>query len=228
MTWQRALWVALLGALIVLPNLFAFEQFRATNGYLFYVNAFDEPTYLSYDGAMMTRSPTHAAEYLIVGLHNLGVSGGYINLLFDLIFPVLIVTFLRRIALLVGFSALESIVYPFLIVALPVLFGYSNPYYATLFNRNYASWTLSWITLPQAYYPPFFRTPEPQSSLLLLAIATYAALKRQSYLIALGAAAIVYPLVGVPYAFVTLCLLIADKSRRMVDSQVWARCDCRG
>ena len=59
--WRlRAFWAALLGVLIVLPNLFAFAQARATGGYLFYANAFDEPTYLSYDGAMLTRSLTQA------------------------------------------------------------------------------------------------------------------------------------------------------------------------
>src|SRR4051812_28866315 len=84
-------WAVLLAALVVLPNLFAFYQYRATGGYLFYSNAFDEPTYLSYDGALMTRSMTRLGEYLISGCHWIGVSGGYANLLFDISCPVVTV-----------------------------------------------------------------------------------------------------------------------------------------
>ncbi|MGH9423414.1 MAG: hypothetical protein ACRD3J_25800 [Thermoanaerobaculia bacterium] len=183
---DRWLWAALLGVLIVVPNLFALRQFLATGGYLFYTNAFDESTYLSYDGALLTRSLTHSAEYLVVALHKLGVSGGYTNLLFDVIWPVVTVILLRHLATKLGFSTLESIVYPFVIIALPVAMGYSNPYYSRLFDFNYNSRGLSWITLPQAYYPPFFRTPEPQLSLAIVAAVTYAAIRWESYLVALA------------------------------------------
>jgi hypothetical protein len=207
---QRILWVALVGTLVVLPNLFAIRQFRDTGGYLFYSNAFDESTYLSYDGARLARSVTHSATYLVVALHNLGVSGGYMNLVFDVIVPVVTVVMLRRIAIALGFSALESIVYPFLIIAMPVLFGYANPYYTRLYNLNYYSKGLSWITLPQGYYPPFFRTPEPQLSLAVVAISSYVAIRRHSYLIALAVSPMVYPFVGIPYMFVVLGLMIHD------------------
>ena len=33
------------------------------------------------------------------------------------------------------------------------------------------------MTLPQAYYPPFFRTPEPQISLAVVALTTVVALR---------------------------------------------------
>ena len=205
---QRALRITLLFTLIVLPNWFAVRQYRATGGYLFYSNAFDEPTYLSYDGAVMTASPTHLAEYLIVGLHRLGMSGGFINLLFDVVCPVVTVVVLRRLALAVGFSMLEATVYPFAVVAFPLLFGYTNPYYATLFNANYSSRGLSWITLPQAYYPPFLRSPEPQLSLCVVAIATWVGVRRRSYVMPFAVSPFVYAFVGIPYAFVVLALFI--------------------
>jgi hypothetical protein len=205
---ERSLWVLLLVVLIVVPNLFAMRQFRAAGGYLFYTNAFDESTYLSYDGAMVTRSFTHMAEYLVVALHELGVSGGYTNLAFDVVWPVVTVVFLRQIAIALGFSALESIVYPFVIVALPVVLGYSNPYYSRLYNFNYNSRGLSWITLPQGYYPPFFRTPEPQLSLAVVALAVHLAIRWQSYIVALAVAPFVYPFVGIPYTFVVVALML--------------------
>ena len=208
---ERSLWAALLGVLVVVPNLFALRQLRATGGYLFYANAFDEPTYLSYDGAMLTRSLTHSAEYVVLALHKLGVSGGYTNLVFDIVWPVVTVALLRHIAIVLGFSVLESIVYPFVIVALPVVFGYSNPYYSRLYDFNYNSTGLSWITLPQAYYPPFFRTPEPQLSLAVVALASDAAIRWRSYVIALAVVPFVYPFVGIPYVFVVLGLMVYDR-----------------
>lgn len=214
--WRRVSWVVLLGALIVLPNLFAIQQYRWTGGYLFYANAFDEPTYLSYDGAMMTASPTHLAEYLIVSLHRLGISGGLINLLFDIVCPVVAVVFLRRLAVALGFSMLEATVYPFAVIAIPVLFGYTNPYYATVFNANYHSQGLSWITLPQAYYPPFLRTPEPQLSLCVLAIATWVGVRRRSYVVPFAVSPFVYAFVGIPYAFVVLALFIERRATAVV------------
>ena len=208
---QRPLWGALLAVLIVVPNLFAVRQFRATGGYLFYSNAFDEATYLSYDGAMSSRSLTHMAEYLVVTMHRMGVSGGYLNLVFDVVCPAVTVVLLRRVAAVLGFSALESIVYPFVIVALPVVFGYSNPYYSRLYASNFNSGGLSWITLPEAYYPPFFRTPEPQLSLAVAALAVYLAIRWQSYLVALAVAPFIYPFVGIPYTFVVVALMIHDR-----------------
>jgi hypothetical protein len=220
-TWTtRALWGALLGALVVIPNLFALQQLRATGGYLFYANAFDEPTYLSYDGAVLTKSLTHSAEYVIVALHKLGLSGGYINLAFDVVLPIVTVVLLRRLAMAVGFSALESTVYPFVIVALPVLFGDSNPYYARLYEYNYNSKGLSWITLPQAYYPPFFRTPEPQLSLAVVALASYIAVLSRSYLVALVVVPLIYPFVGIPYMFVVLGLMVHDRCAGWIESAV--------
>src|SRR5688500_12083456 len=97
------LWPSLIAALIVAPNLFAFRQYLATGGYLFYTNAFDEATYLSYDGARLTASLTHLAEYPVLVLHGLGLSGGFANLLFDLVCPVALVILLRNIGRTLGF-----------------------------------------------------------------------------------------------------------------------------
>ena len=207
--------MVLLCAVVVLPNWFAIQQYRATGGYLFYANAFDEPTYLSYDGAMITRSATRWSEYLVILLHKAGLSGGYINLLFDLSLPILAVVFLRRIGMLLQFSRIESGVYAVVIVATPVLFGYADPYYTRLYNLNYYSSGLSWITLPQGYYPPFFRTPEPQLSLALSAIATYVSLRWRSFIPAFVIVPVLYPFVAIPYAFVVLCLFIDQKLQTM-------------
>jgi hypothetical protein len=155
---ERPLWAALLAMLIVVPNLFAMRQFRATGGYLFYSNAFDEATYLSYDGAMSSRSLTHMAEYLVVTLHRMGVSGGYLNLVFDLVCPAVTVVLLltrRGRARVLGpgkhrlpvchrrpagrLRLLELVLLEALRLELQL------------------GWIV-WITLPEAYYPPLFRT----------------------------------------------------------------------
>jgi len=53
---------------------------------------------------------------------------------------------------------------PFWFFALPVFFGVANPFYSSIFNANLSSETIFWITLPEAYFPAFFRTPDPQLS----------------------------------------------------------------
>jgi hypothetical protein len=208
------LWFGLLAFLLVVPNLFAFQQYRATGGYLFYSGAYDEPTYLSYEGALATRSFTHLGENLVVLLHNVGLSGGYINLLFDLALPAATMVLLRAIVTAIGFSRAEAIAYPLVVVAAPVLMGYSNPYYVSAYDTLYHSSGLKWITLPQAYYPPFFRSPEPQLSLLIAVTAAYAALRRRSYLPLFLVAPLLYPFVGIPVGFVALGLWLVLGARR--------------
>jgi hypothetical protein len=211
--WEL-LWIGLVAFLMAVPNLFAFQQYRATGGYLFYSGAFDEPTYLSYEGALATRSFTHLGEHLVVLLHNLGLSGGYINLLFDLTLPLLTMVMLRAIATAIGWSRAEAITYPVIVVAAPVLLGYSNPYYGRAYDALYHSSGLKWITLPQAYYPPFFRSPEPQLSLFVAATAIYAALRSRSYLPLFIVAPVLYPFVGIPFCFVVLGLWLTAGGRR--------------
>jgi len=206
------LWIGLVAFLLVVPNLFPFQQYRATGGYLFYSGAYDEPTYLSYDGALATRSLTHVGEHLVVLLHNLGLSGGYINVLFDLTLPVLTIVLLRAIATAIGCSRAEAISYPLVIVAAPVIFGSSNPYYARLYDILFNSSALKWLTLPQAYYPPFFRSPEPQLSLFVAAVAVYVAFRVRSYLPLFVVAPVLYPFVGVPFSFVALGLWLTDRA----------------
>lgn len=221
---ETLLWIVLLGVLVAAPNAFAVQQYRATGGYLFYANAFDEPTYISYDGATTLASATRWSEYLVVLLHRAGLSGGYINLLFDIVFPIATIVFLRRIFVRLQFSRLQSIVFSFVVVASPVLFGYANPYYARLYNWNYYSSGLSWLTLPQAYYPPFFRTPEPQVSLLVAAIATDVALRWRSVIPVFLVAPVLYPFVSVPVAFVAICLLFDRALHAVVHAPGWRAC----
>jgi hypothetical protein len=203
---ETLVWIVLLAVLVVAPN------------------AFDEPTYLSYDGASTLASPTRWSEYLVLLLHGAGLSGGYINLLFDLVLPIATIVFLRRIFALLQFSPFQSIVFSFVVVASPVLFGYANPYYARLYNQNYYSTGLSWLTLPQAYYPPFFRTPEPQVSLLIAAMATEVALRWRSLVPVLLVAPVLYPFFSVPFAFVALCLLCDRALHSVVQAPGWRAC----
>lgn len=207
--------------MVLIPNAFAAYQFRMTHGVLFYSNAFDEPTYLSYDGALAARSVTRLSEYLVLALHQAGVSGGFINVVFDIVFPLAIVVLLRLTLLELGFGELESAVYSVAFVSMPVLFGYSNPYYVKLFDLNYHSGSLSWITLPQAYYPPIFRTPEPQFSLTIAAFATYVGIRWKSFVLPVLVLPVLYPFVGIPYAFIVLSWLVFTWLEGSVRSSAW-------
>ncbi len=214
----KLLSLGFLAFLVIVPNAFAVYQLYSTGGYLFYTTAFDEPTYLSYDGAVASRSMTRLAAYVIVALHKIGISGGYINLVFDVVFPITTVVFLTRLGLLLGFSYLESTMYSLFLLSFPVLFGYSNPYYSILFNKHLNSHTLYWITLPQAYYPAIFRTPEPQLSLCVVAVVSYLSFRVRTYTLALSIVPFLYPFVSIPYAFFILSLLFYQRSGRILIS----------
>lgn len=207
-----------LAVLVIVPNIFAVYQLYLTGGYLFYTTAFDEPTYLSYDGAAGSRSMTRLASYTIVALHEIGMSGGYINLVFDIVFPITTVIFLARLGRLLGFSHFESISYALFVLSFSVCFGYSNPYYSIVFNKYLNSSILYWITLPQAYYPAMFRTPEPQLSLCVAAAISYLSFRIRSYILALAVVPLLYPFVSIPYAFFILSLLFYQRSERILMS----------
>ena len=56
------------------------------NGRLYYTNAFDEAYYLQYDFSLKNQRPSRPGQYLVTLAHETGLSGGWINLVFDSLF----------------------------------------------------------------------------------------------------------------------------------------------
>ena len=111
-------------------------QLSQTDGLLFYTNAHDETSYLQYDFSKASQGPTRGSQYLVTALHKIGLSGGWINLLFDLLAIPVFLFFTAKSLCLLGFNEKKANLCAFSMVFLPLLFGGLNPWIYQLFSRN--------------------------------------------------------------------------------------------
>jgi hypothetical protein len=203
---SRTIWGLLVFLVIGLPIAFPVYQLLKTNGYLFYSNAYDEPSYLSYEGSLFIQSILRPSQYLVTLFHEIGFSGGSINFTFDLICVGITLVFLRKIFIELGFKGSDASIGTFLVFSLPVFFGMANPWYSTIFNANLSSGAIFWIALPEAFFPAFYRTPEPQFSWMLVSVASYVALKKKTYLPLYLVIPFLLEFIKVPLLFIVLSL----------------------
>lgn len=202
---DKKLWVILV-LLLLLQNAYPIYQFSTGDGYLFYTNAFDEETWLQYDFSRASQSPTRVAQYVVTLLHEIGFSGGWINLIFDVLSVSAFLLFSSRSFELAGFDRKTANQHAFLLTFLPLLFGGLNPFVRQIFDWNLSYGTIYWFTVPEASFLPLVRSPEPQFSLMLLSLFTYLSLKKKTFFLMYCCLPFLYPFVAVPAAFVVISL----------------------
>jgi hypothetical protein len=201
-------------AIIILPNLFPLYQLFLTKGYLFYQNAFDEYSYLSYEASSHELGISRLSRYLVKWLHELGFSPGYINFIFDLVFPGVIGYFILKIFMLLGFDKSKSLLAAVLIMMIPILVGRSNPVYSKIISSTFSSGWVYWLVMPETYYPPFYRTPEPQFSYLLMVVAIYHSIKRKTFIPLYFVVPFLYGFLRVPYLFIVLSCHLSEINKK--------------
>jgi len=201
-------------AIIILPNLFPLYQLFLTKGYLFFQNAFDEHGYISYEVASYEMGFSRFSRYLIKWLHELGFSSGYINFIFDLVCPGVTGYFIFKIFVLLGFDKNKSLLATVLVMFLPVLFGGSNPFYSKIFYSTLSAGWVYWLTMPEAFFPPFYRTPEPQFSYLLMVFAIYHSIKRKTFIPLYIVAPFLYEFLRVPYLFIVFSCHLSEINKK--------------
>jgi hypothetical protein len=191
---------ALLVATVALP----IYQLLRGRGLLYYENGFDESSYLQYDFSRAVQSAARPGQYLVTWAHDLGLSGGYINFLADILtfvaFPCIVWSLFRRI----GWSGFQASLGALLVVVGPQLVTPSNPIIQAIHEWTLRSGMIYWITLPIAPFSPLARTPEPQFSLLLLGVAMLVALRWRTFWPVFATIPFMYPFVAIPVAFVAL------------------------
>jgi hypothetical protein len=187
------------------PMLYAY--FESVN--FIYVNAWDEETYLSFQGALgaLTVPGYWASGAIVYTLQLLGLSGGQINVLFDcLLTPatfLLLVLVLHRLKVDYG----RALIYATLILFSPILFNFGNPLIAHL-TREYGIFGYGW-----EYYQSALRTPEPQLSYFFVALGIAAFLKTKRLLCLFVFLPLLYFYVGISYAYFLICGFILFYSR---------------
>jgi len=111
----RTVWGLMIFFVIGLPNAFPVYQLFKTNGYLFYTNAYDEYSYLSYEGSLNIQGMLRPFQYLVTFFHEIGLSGGAINFTFDVICVGITVVFLKKIFMKLGFNGYDASLGTFLV-----------------------------------------------------------------------------------------------------------------
>lgn len=162
------------------------------SSYVFYTNSLDEASYLQYDYALFVNLVAGGArgiQWIIPRLHSIGIAGGYINLLFDLIcFPLTCYLACKRIGYWRGICS----------IGLISLFTTANPLIEDLSSFIQSNDLIKWVAMPFSSDQILLRTPEPQFTFLLASIHPYLALP------------FAYPFVGLP----ALCACIAYPLRK--------------
>lgn len=192
--------------IVLLINAYPIYQAFETGGLLFYSNAYDEITYLQYDFSLMNQRVSRVGQYPVTALHNAGLSAGWINFVFDIVFPLSFIVLLRAIFKKLGYDSKDSNIYSLLMIGLPLLFGGLNPIIKKLFYLNLSSGFIYWVSISEAAFLPIIRTPEPQFSLVVAALSVYLSLRLKSFLPSYFCVPVLYPFIAVPFAFITTAL----------------------
>lgn len=168
-----------------------------------YVNAWDEETYLSWQGVL---GGFNQPGYFVLGLnwvlHKMHISGAMQNLFFDSTLPPLTVYLSCRSFELCGVR--RSLAFPYAVVICfsSTIFNYADPLIVRMLgNYNVTALFMAGHEL----YPSILRTPNPQISYALIATAVYFFLRFRKNWILLVPIPVLYYFVAVPYVFLLLC-----------------------
>lgn len=174
------------------------------HGDYIYVNAWDEETYLSWQGILGAKdTPGYLVLYLPWLLHRLGMPGSLQNLLFDTLLTPLTVWLIYRAIRTYGRDRAQAFGLAVVVLFGAVLFNYANPLVAWLYG---SARDLTLLLPGWERYPSALRTPNPQFSYLLIALAFYLFRRYGKWWVLLIPLPVGYYFAMVPY---TLCLMTA-------------------
>ena len=136
-----------------------------------YVNGWDEEAYLSWQGVLGAKdTPGYSVLYISWLLHLMGVAGSVQNLLFDTFITPLTVFLIYRAIRTYGRERDFALGLAMVVLFGSVLFNYANPLIAWLYG---SARDLTLVMPGWERYPSALRTPNPQFSYFLVALAFY-------------------------------------------------------
>ena len=94
---SQRVFLVLVFLVVLLVNAFPLHQAVAGEGRLYYSNAFDEAYYLQYDFSLKNQRLSRPGQYLVTLAHEAGLSGGWINLVFDSVFVIAFLFLVRAL-----------------------------------------------------------------------------------------------------------------------------------
>lgn len=165
-----------------------------------YVNGSDEQLYLSYQsviGLVEYRGRVFSGK-VVEYFHDIGVSGAVVNLIFDIVTPVALIILLAYVLKRL-FGDLAALKYAWIVVFGSVLFNQSNPLLVGLIS-DFRYQETFWLSAFEGF-SPFIRTPEPQLSLLLVAMFAAIFVRKNFFLFLLIPVPFLYDSVLLAYGF---------------------------
>lgn len=164
-----------------------------------FVNGWDEETYLSWQGILGGRNELGYYNLYLFGLlHEVGLSGSMQNLLFDTFLPPLTALLVMQSFHLCGIERPRAFAYAVLVLFSSTLFNYANPIIKSLLGEYDGT---AFLMAGWELYPAILRTPNPQVSYFLVALAVYAWLKWRKFWLLVLPLPVLYYFVAVPYVF---------------------------
>ena len=208
---SRLEYLAWIMAIIVATSAFPIYQAAHTGGPIFYTTNVDEASHLAFWYAnyiIEDSGRLRESSRLVRTLHQLGISGGYINLLFDTLVSVLIVASVTRLWRRLGRSAESSRLASLVLFTSPLFFSPFNPLVSWINDIRLETSLAAWLSMPNNPELALLRSPEPQLTWGIIAILC-AFLSRPFILTGalLVASPLLYPFVRVPIVFTALALL---------------------
>lgn len=184
-----------------------------------FVNGWDEETYLSWQGILGARNDLgYYGLHLFGLLHEAGLPGAMQNLLSDTILPPLTVLLVMQSFRLRGIDRPRAFAYAVLVLFSSTLFNYANPLIKALLGEYDGA---ALLMAGWERYPSILRTPNPQLSYFLVALAVYAWMRWGRLCFLLLPLPVLYYFVAVPYVFLILVGLALPVTRRIRSLLDW-------
>lgn len=188
--------------LIIFSYLFPLWYSFFISDIFIFVNAWDEETYLTYQGALggITTPGYQISSMLTLFFQELNISGSIQNLISDTIISTLTLYFVYKIFVLYKFTRIDSLALSSLILFSSILFNHANPIVQSIFLREINTFMVGYEG-----YLSILRTPEPQLSYFLLSVFLFLFFKTKKKIFLIIPLFITYFYVAIVYAY---CLII--------------------
>ena len=176
-----------------------------TSEQLMYVNAWDEETYLTYQGGWgaLNLSGYRTDGLIILMFQYLGLSGAETNFIFDVIVTPFTILLISKAMVNCGVKLKLAVPLSFILLFPSVLFNSANPLVNLLTNIPGDIFFAG-----KEGYNSALRTPEPQFSLLLISISFYMFSRNKKILMLICPIFFVYPFLTISYIFLVLLYYI--------------------
>ncbi len=194
--------------LIIFSYLFPLWYSLFISDIFIFVNAWDEETYLTYQGALGSLSgPGYFMGAILTLLfQELNVSGAIQNLISDTIFPILTLYFIYKIFIFYQVQKIDAFAFSSLILFSSVLFNHANPLISSIFLRE-----INMFMAGFENYLSILRTPEPQLSYLILSIFVFLFIKTNKKIFLIIPLFLTYFYVAIVYLYCLIILVFISK-----------------